>query len=122
MGMSYTDPQSHLYHADWGAARMLGSLGGTIMTIAAVMFFIVFFATLFSKRTEQAVLELITSEPYHNEHVIWVQSFTPWLAGAALLLVIAYAPPIAQTIRSNFPGAPPYSQDNPRPISSARTQ
>ena len=35
--------------------------------------------------------------------------FTPRLAGAALLLVIAYAPPITQTIRSNFPGAPPYS-------------
>jgi hypothetical protein len=32
--------------------------------------------------------------------------FTPRLAGAALLLVIAYAPPITQTIRSNFPGAP----------------
>jgi hypothetical protein len=35
--------------------------------------------------------------------------FTPRLAGAALLLVIAYAPPITQTIQSNFPGAPPYS-------------
>jgi hypothetical protein len=48
--------------------------------------------------------------------------FTPWLAGAALLLVIAYAPPITQTIRSNLPGVPPYSQDNPRPISSAKNR
>jgi hypothetical protein len=47
-----------------------------------------------------------------------VQTFTPWLAGAALLLVIAYAAPIAQTIRSNFPGAPGYSPDNPRPITT----
>jgi len=120
MGMSYTDPQSHLYHADWGYAKMLGSVGGTIMTIAALMFFIVFFATLFGKRKEQGALELIVSEPYHDERVPAVQSFTPWLAGAALLLVIAYAPPITQTIRSNFPGAPPYSQDNPRPIGSTR--
>jgi hypothetical protein len=101
---------------------MLGSIGGTIMTIAAVMFFVVFFATLLGKRQKQGALELIESEPYHDERVPAVQSFTPWLAGAALLLVIAYAPPITQTIRSNFPGAPPYSQDNPRPISSARTQ
>jgi cytochrome c oxidase subunit 1 len=119
MGLSYTDPQSHLYHPDWVYAKMLGSIGGTIMTIAALMFFVVFFATLFSKSVKQGTLELIVSEPYHDERVPAVQTFTPWLAGAALLLVIAYAPPITQTIRSNFPGAPPYSQDNPRPISGA---
>ena len=119
MGLSYTDPESHLYHPDWVYAKMLGSIGGTIMTIAALMFFIVFFATLFRKPVKQAALELIVSEPYHDERVPAVQTFTPWLVGAALLLVIAYAPPITQTIRSNFPGAPPYSPDNPRPISSA---
>jgi cytochrome c oxidase subunit 1 len=116
MGVSYADPQSHLYHADWGYAKMLGSIGGTIMTIAALMFFVVFFATLFGKRRKQGALELIVSEPYHDERVPAVQSFTPWLLGAALLLVIAYAAPIAQTIRSKFPGAPPYSQDNPAPL------
>jgi cytochrome c oxidase subunit 1 len=122
MGLSYTDPQSHLYHPDWQVAKMLGGIGGTIMTIAALIFFIVFFATVFSTRVKPGGLELIVSEPYHDERVPAVQTFTPWLAGAALLLVIAYAAPIAQTIRSNFPGAPPYSQDNPRPISSARSR
>jgi cytochrome c oxidase subunit I len=116
MGMSYANPQSHLYHPDWGYAKMLGSIGGTIMTIAALMFFVVFFATLLGKRNKAGSLELIVSEPYHNERVPAVQSFTPWLLGAALLLVIAYAAPIAQTVRSNFPGAPPYSQDNPVPL------
>src|SRR6476659_6962311 len=121
MGLSYTDPQSHLYHPDWQAAKILGSLGGTIMTIAALMFFCVFFATLFGKRVKQGNLELIVSEPYYDERVPAVQTFTPWLAGAALLLVIAYAAPITQTIRSNFPGAPGYSPDNPRPITSTHT-
>jgi cytochrome c oxidase subunit I len=122
MGLSYTDPESHLYHPDWVYAKMLGSIGGTVMTIAALMFFIVFFATLFRKPIKQGVLELIVSEPYHDERVPAVQTFTPWLIGAALLLVIAYAPPITQTMRSNFPGAPPYSPDNPRPISSAKNR
>ena len=53
MGLTYTDPQSHLYHPDWQAAKILGSLGGTIMTLAALMFFVVFFATLFGKRVKQ---------------------------------------------------------------------
>ena len=116
MGLSYANPQSHLYHADWSYAKVLGSIGGTIMTIAALMFFVVFFATLFGKQNKTGALKLIVSEPYHNERVPAVQTFTPWLVGAALLLVIAYAAPIAQTVRSNFPGAPPYSQDNPAPV------
>jgi len=116
MGLTYTDPESPLYEPGWQIAKYLGSLGGTIMTIAGLMFFIVFFATLFGKSVKAGALDLITSEPYHDEYVPAVQSFTPWLIGAALLLVIAYTPPIAQTLRSNFPGAPPYTPDNPVPI------
>jgi cytochrome c oxidase subunit 1 len=119
MGLTYTNPQSPLYHADWKYAKYLGSIGGTIMTVAALIFFIVFFATLFSRSKKEGALELIESEPYHNEHVPAVQSFTPWLAGAVLLLIIAYAPPIAQTLRSNFPGARPFTPDSPLPISAA---
>jgi cytochrome c oxidase subunit 1 len=116
MGLTYTNPQSPLYHPDWLAAKHLGSIGGTIMAVAALIFFIVFFVTLFSRSTKQSNFELIVSEPYHDENVRAVQSFTPWLAGAALLLVIAYAPPIAQTLRSDFPGARPYAPDNPVPV------
>ena len=54
MGLTYTNPQSPLYHADWQAAKMLGSIGGTIMTLAALMFFIVFFATLFGRSRTKA--------------------------------------------------------------------
>ena len=116
MGLSYTNPQSPLYQVDWNAAKILGSLGGTIMTIAALIYFVVFFATLFGKPAKRGALELIVSEPYHDEQIPAVQSFTPWLAGAVLLIVIAYAPPLVQTLRSNFPGAPPYSPDNPVPL------
>ncbi|HJX98856.1 MAG TPA: cbb3-type cytochrome c oxidase subunit I [Chthoniobacterales bacterium] len=119
MGLTYANPDSPLYHADWQTPRMLGVLGGTIMTIAALMFFIVFFATLFARSTRQGALELVVSEPYHDENVRAVQSFTPWLVGAALLLVIAYTPPIVQTLRSNFPGAPPYTPDRPTPINTS---
>src|SRR4051812_17677654 len=118
MGLTYTNPQSPLYQPDWQIAKMLGSMGGTIMTIAGLIFFVVFFATLFSRATKAASFELVTSETYHDEHVPAVQSFTPWLAGTILLLVIAYAPPITQTLRSNFPGAPPYTPDNPVPLTA----
>jgi cytochrome c oxidase subunit 1 len=120
MGLTYMNPQSPLYHADWGTAKMLGTIGGTIMALAALMFFIVFFTTLLSRATRSGALELIVSEPYHDEQVRAVQSFTPWLAGAVLLLVIAYTPPIVQTLRSNFPGARAFTPDRPTPISTSK--
>jgi len=119
LGMSYADPKSPLYHADWHLSTILGSIGGSIMSLAALMFFVVFFATLFGKRATEGANDLIVSEPYHDERVPAVQSFTPWLVGTFLLLIIAYAPPITQTLRSNFPGAPAYSPGNPRPLSGA---
>jgi len=119
LGMSYADPKSPLYHADWHLSTILGSIGGSIMSLAALMFFVVFFATLFGKRATEGANDLIVSEPYHDERVPAVQSFTPWLMGTFLLLIIAYAPPITQTLRSNFPGAPAYSPGNPRALSGA---
>ncbi len=119
LGLSYSNPQSPLYHADWQLTTICTSIGGIVMTIAALMFFVVFFATLFGKPVKQGALELIVSEPYHDERVPAVQTFTPWLIGAFLLLVIAYAPPLTQTIRSHFPGAPPYAPDRPMPLSVA---
>ena len=116
MGLTYTNPQSDLYQAGWQTAKILGSIGGIIMTLAALMFFIVFFATLFGRAHKEGALELIESEPYHDEHVPAVQRFTPWIVAAVLLLIIAYAPPIVQTLRSNFPGARPYSPDSPAPM------
>jgi cytochrome c oxidase subunit I len=113
MGMSYTNPDSLLYHHDWAFARVLGSLGGIIMTVAMIFWFLIFFATFIARAQKAGALELIVSEPYHDEQVRAVQSFTPWLIGSALLLLVAYGPPLTQTIRSNFPGAPPYSPNNP---------
>jgi cytochrome c oxidase subunit 1 len=119
LGLTYSNPQSPLYHPDWQFSRVCTTIGGILMTLAALAFFLVFFSTLFGKPVKAGRLELISSQPYHDERVPAVQTFTPWLIGAALLLVIAYAPPISQTIRSGFPGAPPYSSDRPLPLSIA---
>jgi len=119
LGLSYADPHSPLYRPEWEFAKLATTIGGLLMTIAALAFFVVFFATLFGKPVRERALQLISSEPYHDERVPAVQTFTPWLAGAALLLVIAYAPPITQTIRSGFPGAPPYAPSRPLPLSIA---
>ncbi len=41
--------------------------GGIIMTFAALLFFIVFFGTMFSKKTSAGRLDLPVSEALHDE-------------------------------------------------------
>jgi cytochrome c oxidase subunit I len=78
-----------------------------------LLFFIVFFATLLRKKTNESVLELPVSEPLHDEDVPAVQSFRPWLVAAAILLIVAYTAPFIDLAKGNYKGAPPYDPANP---------
>jgi cytochrome c oxidase subunit I len=113
MGLTYTNPASPLYQPTWKFARLFGTIGGSIMSAAMLLFFVVFFATLLRKKTREGALELPASEPYHDEDVAAVQSLRPWLAGAAILLVIAYTMPFIELARGHYEGAPPYAPDSP---------
>jgi cytochrome c oxidase subunit 1 len=113
MGLTYTNPDSPLYRADWTFAKRVGTAGGIVMFIAMVMFFIVFFATLLRARKSEGVLDLPVSEAYHDEDVAAVRNFTPWIVAALLLIVIAYTIPFAQLARGNYEGAPKYIPSSP---------
>ena len=113
MGLSYTNPNSPLYQPAWKIAKLVGTLGGIIMFTAMVLFFIVFFATLLRKKTNESVLDLPVSEPLHDEDVPAVQSFRPWLVAAAILLIVAYTAPFLELAKGNYKGAPPYNPGNP---------
>jgi cytochrome c oxidase subunit 1 len=115
MGMTYTNPQSSLYHPDWAVAKVLGALGGTVMFLAMVFYFISFFGTLLKSRTAEPAVDLPTAAPYHDEDVAAVRNFKPWLVAAVVLLFIAYGPPLLQLAQSKFPGAPAYSPESPVP-------
>jgi hypothetical protein len=53
------------------------------------------------------------SEPYHDENVAGVRNFTPWVAAAILLVVLAYYPPLNDIVRSHFKLVPGYHPDSP---------
>jgi cytochrome c oxidase subunit 1 len=115
MGLTYTNPESPLYQPSWEFARIVGAIGGTIMFAAMALFFLVFFATLLGKRAGEPALEMPVSEPYHDEDVRGVQRLTPWLAGAVLLLILAYTMPFVTIFRDGYEGAPAYSPASPLP-------
>ena len=113
MGLTYTNPASPLYQPTWQFARIVGTIGGVIMFLAAVLFFIIFFGTLFSKKRTAGALELPYSELVHDEDVPAVQSFRPWLVGAVILLAVAYTGPFIELAQQHFPGSPPYIPSSP---------
>jgi cytochrome c oxidase subunit 1 len=113
LGLSYTNPDSPLFQADWSFARVYGAIGGSIMFAAMLLYFVVFFATLLRRKTSQSTLELPVSEPYHDEDVRAVQSLRPWIVAAVILLFVAYTVPFFELARARYEGAPPYTPGSP---------
>jgi cytochrome c oxidase subunit 1 len=113
MGLTYANPESPLYQPAWSIAKIAGSIGGSVMFLAAVLYFVVFFGTLLRAKTSEGALELPVSELYHDEDIAAVQSFKPWLVAAIVLLVIAYTPPFLELARGRYQGSPPYSPASP---------
>ena len=122
LGMTYLNPKHELFTPEWVPTTMLALLGGIIMFIAGILFFIVFFGTVFSKQKEQAILELPVSEAYHDEKRIPLfDRFKPWLVTMAVILVLAYTPALIDATTNPGPGAPRFTPDNPVPIENKTT-
>lgn len=117
LGMSYLNPSSPLFHSEWVPTTLLALLGGIIMTIAAIFYFISFFSTLLAKKTTDEVLELPVSEPLHREpNVSILHSFTPWVVVMVIIIILAYVPALMDVQKYTGPGAPPYLPENPLPV------
>ncbi|HVX28635.1 MAG TPA: cbb3-type cytochrome c oxidase subunit I [Parafilimonas sp.] len=114
LGLSYTNPQSPLYHAEWVPTTFLALCGGIIMTVSACLYFVVFFGTLFRKSTAPSALEFPVSEAYHNERrVAFFDSFKPWLVIMVIIILVSYVPAFIQAVSNSGPGAPPFEPNNP---------
>ncbi len=122
LGMTYLNPKHELFTPEWVPTTLLALLGGIIMFIAGLLFFVVFFGTMFRKRTEEAVLELPVSEAYHDEKRIPLfDRFKPWLVTMAIILVLAYVPALMDAVKNPGPGAPRFTPENPTPVETKST-
>lgn len=117
LGMTYLNPKSELFTPEWVPTTLLTLCGGIIMFIAGMLFIVVFFGTMLSKKQTAAVLELPVSEAYHDERRIPLfDQFKPWLVAMAVILVIAYVPALINANQNTGPIAPRYMIDNPVPV------
>ncbi|HMR90945.1 MAG TPA: cbb3-type cytochrome c oxidase subunit I [Chitinophagaceae bacterium] len=119
LGVTYLNPESPLYRPDWVPTTLLGMLGGIIMFIAGMLFIVIFFGTFFRKKPGPAALHLPVAEAYHDERRVPIfDKFKPWLIAMAVIIVIAYVPPIIDSLKNSGPKAPPFEINNPAPVVS----
>ncbi len=117
LGLTYTNPDSPFYRADWISYVHIAMVGGIIMTISALMYFAVFFKTLFSKKMFEPIIEFPTSEAYHDEQKTkLLENFWPWIVLAIIIIAIAYTPAIMDVLNNTGPGSPPFDPNSPSPI------
>jgi cytochrome c oxidase subunit 1 len=117
LGMSYLNPKSELFRSDWVPTTTIALMGGIIMFVAGMLFIIIFFGTVISKKKEEGVLELPVSEAYHDEKRIPLfDKFKPWLVAMVIILLVAYIPALMNVMKNSGPKAPPFNDNSPVPV------
>lgn len=118
MGLTYLNPDSPMYRRDWVTSTHIGAVGGIVMGISVLIYFIVLVRSLMNETSQeiQDNFELPSSEAYHDENISAVQNFKPWLVAAVIAVLVAYAPPLIQIFQGNYQGAPAYGPDSPAPL------
>jgi len=118
MGLSYLDPSSPHFRADWVPTAYLTGIGAAVMTLAFVVYLAVWVATLAGPATREAgFLAFPTAESLHPDvsTSALVGRLRPWLVVALVLIAVSYWAPLQQAFGTPR-GASPYAPDNPTPL------
>lgn len=86
---------------EWLTAFNWVALGGVLLTVSGLLYFVILLATLLvSPRTEEKV-EVPLAKPLLEEQIPWyLDRFAPWIVGTAFLVLVAYGPAILDLISS----------------------
>ncbi len=118
MGLSYLDPGSPHFRADWVPTAYLTGIGATFLTLAFLLYLMVLLATLLGKAERPAgVLSFPTAESLHAPATTadLVARLRPWLIITLILIIVSYWVPLKEAL-STPQGAPPYDPANPTPL------
>jgi cytochrome c oxidase subunit 1 len=117
MGTSYLNPDSPFFNPSWVPTTALAVIGGILMTISALAYFVVFFGSVFGKKVNESEVYLPVSESYHKEkYSPYLENLKPWVVAMIALIMIAYIPAIQDTLKYSGADAPPFKPDNPIPL------
>jgi len=97
---------------EWNGHLLRVGIGGTIMFVGAILYFIVVARTAWAKKaegTEDAQVEIPDAEAVHDPQQTpeWLDKWVPWLIATIALIIIAYGPQLWDQISNislNSPG------------------
>ncbi len=96
---------------EWNSRLLQAGLGGAILFVSAILYLVVIIATVTSKvkvtASEQVVPPVAEALQDPATSPAWLDRWTPWLVGMAVLIVIAYGPQLYEQISNialNSPG------------------
>lgn len=116
LGLTFANPESPRFVPQWHVWDLMGAIGGTIMFLATLLFFLNFFAALFAKRQQQpGEIRFPTSEAIHDERLPRFENFKPWVIAMIIAIFVAYAPPLYQVLKGDQQKAVPYRPWSPVP-------
>jgi len=114
MGMSYTNPESNLFNSNWIPTATVTMFGGIVMGVAALIYFVSFFATALGKRTRQPVISLPESEELHEEKPIpLLHNMKPWIIASIILVMLTYIPSLMNVFKYSTPVSNKFNAESP---------
>ncbi len=97
----------------------MSALGGVILYVSSLLFFLVFLGTLFvGKRAKEGFFSLPVTEAYQTEAEAprVLDNWKVWIGIAVVLIIIAYTPVLKQVLEISPFGSPAYSPSLPVPL------
>lgn len=120
LGMSYTNPSHEMFNQYWVPSTTITMVGGILMGITALLYFIAFFSTAFGKSTETPSVELPEAEELHEEKPIpLLHNLKPWIIVSILLTLITYGPSLknvfkySESVQNKFEAESPVNKIDP---------
>jgi cytochrome c oxidase subunit 1 len=98
----------------------MSAIGGVILYISSLIFFVVFIGTLLGgKRTQEDSIDLPVTEAYQTEMEAprVFDNWKIWIGLTVVLIIIAYAPVLQQVLSVSPFGSPAYDPNIPVPLS-----
>ena len=114
LGLSYTNPDSPLFNKHWITTTTTTMIGGMVMGVASLIYFIVFFATAFSKATKPSQIILPESEELHEEKPIaLLLNMRPWLIASVIMVMFTYVPALISVFKYSKPVNNKFQTESP---------
>lgn len=94
---------------EWNGHLLRVGIGGSIMFVGAILYFIVVARTAWARKTEEADIEIPVAESVHDPQQTpeWLDKWLPWIIATVALIIIAYGPQLWDQIANislNSPG------------------